>query len=253
MREKKTQFHFIFAWRRSGFPYTNISLDLFTGVSPPRDPTYQDASCHCPLTLDDHICSPIYRLSTQWPETVYTDYNVHTACQWEHLPDPSLFCIIKTPSKELWYTFKKTYPLALVNCYNYPCCSRRTISIVWGCNQGGIVAASMKQLSKSGEMFVTDKQVASISWPFCFSLIYNSSNSKISRASAFFWAAACLNRTLERMFQCSWNHRCLSGFPIWLHNLIKAHGTSWLFRLDPIHRKHIQEMKLRWEKSSRFH
>lgn len=106
---------------------------------------------------------------------------------WEYLPDPSLCCIINTPSKELWYTFKKTYPLALVNCYNYPCCSRRTISIVWGCNQGGIVAASMKQLSKSGEMFVTDKQVASISWPFCFSLIYNSSNSKISRASAFFF------------------------------------------------------------------
>lgn len=108
-REKKTQSHSIFAWRRSGFPYTNNSLDLFTG-SHPRDPTYQDASCHCPLTLDDHICSPIYRLSTQWPETVYTDYNVHTACQWEHLPDPSLFCIINTPPKELWYTFKKNLP-----------------------------------------------------------------------------------------------------------------------------------------------
>lgn len=99
----------------------------------------------------------------------------------------SVYPVINTPSKELWYTLKKTYPLALVNCYNYPCCSRRTISIVWGCNQGGIVAASMKQLSKSGEMFVTDKQAASISWPFCFSLIYNSNNSKISRASAFFF------------------------------------------------------------------
>lgn len=112
MREKKTQSHSIFAWRRSGFPYTNNSLDLFTG-SHPQDPTYQDASCHCPLTLDDHICSPIYRLSTQWPETVYTDYNVHTACQWEHLPDPSLFCIINTPSKELWYTLKKLTHLLL--------------------------------------------------------------------------------------------------------------------------------------------
>lgn len=160
------------------------ALIWFLG-SHPRDPTYQDASCHCPLTLDDHICSPIYRLSTEWPETVYTDYNVHTTCQWEYLPGASLFPIINTPSKELWYTFKKTYPLALVNCYNYSCCSHMTISIVWGCNQGGIVAGSMKQLSKSGEMFVTDNKAASISWPFCFSLIYNSSNSKISRASAF--------------------------------------------------------------------
>lgn len=76
--------------------------------SHPRDPTYQDASCHCPLTLDDHICSPIYRLSTQWPETVYTDYNIHTTCQWEYLPiSPSLFPIINTSSKELWYTLKK--------------------------------------------------------------------------------------------------------------------------------------------------
>lgn len=87
-----------------------ISALICSLGSHPRDPTYQDASCHCPLTLDDHICSPIYRLSTQWPETVYTDYNVHTACQWEHLPDPSLFCIINTPSKELWYTFKKNLP-----------------------------------------------------------------------------------------------------------------------------------------------
>lgn len=95
------------------------------------------------------------------------------------------------------YFQKKTYPLALVNCYNYPCCSRRTISIVWGCNQGGIVAASMKQLSKSGEMFVTDKQVASISWPFCFSLIYNSNNSKISRASAFFLSSSLSKQNIR--------------------------------------------------------
>lgn len=89
--------------------------------------------------------------------------------------------------------------------------------------------------------------------PFAFLWFTTPTIQRFPEHRHFFWAAACLNRTLERMFQCSWNHRCLSGFPIWLHNLIKAHGTSWLFRLDPIHRKHIQEMKLRWEKSSRFH
>lgn len=38
-----------------------------------------------------------------------------------------------------------------------------------------------------------------------------------------------LQRTLESQFQCSRNYRCLYDFPKWLHNLIKAHGTTWLF------------------------